>query len=308
MGEAAARTCKKAIRLASGLLDTAVLLAVTLLLAAGCYALWDSDKVYRDADAARYAIYKPTAEGGEPSFDELKAINPEVFAWITVYGTHIDYPVAQGNDNMKYVNTNAKGNYSLSGAIFLDADAKQDFSDFASVLYGHHMEKNAMFGELGRFADRAFFDERAYGSLYAGGREYGLAFFAFLHTDAYDNAVFRSGITGKKESENYLGTIGSKASHTRDISVSAEDRIILLSTCSASSTNGRDILVARVTDETYEDAFGLTETLSFSAPSADRLVSLWKLVPLWAKLASAAALLAALAAFLTARLRRGRAG
>ncbi|MCG4817374.1 class B sortase, partial [Collinsella aerofaciens] len=79
-----------------------------------------------------------TAEGGL-SFEQLKELNPEVFGWLTVYGTNIDYPVTQGKDNWKYVNTNALGEYSLSGAIFLDYTNRKDFQDFNSILYGHHM-------------------------------------------------------------------------------------------------------------------------------------------------------------------------
>jgi sortase B len=186
---------------------------------------------------------------------------------------------------MKYINTDAKGEYALSGAIFLDSGAKNDFSDFGSVLYGHHMEKNAMFGELGRFADKDFFDERAYGSLYFGGREHGLEFFAFLHVDAYDNDIFRKGITGEKESAAYLDMLMGRAIHTRDtVKVDpAKDRIILLTTCSSSTTNGRDVLAARITDGLFEDIFKLTENAGRTGilPAVDRIVSLWSAVPHW---------------------------
>jgi sortase B len=302
---AAAMACGRAIRIANGLLDTGVLLAVLLLLAAGCYALWDSDRVYREAESANYATYKPTED--PISFEELKALNPDVFAWLTVYGTHIDYPAVQGKDNMEYVNTNAKGNYSLSGAIFLDSGSEKDFSDFASVLYGHHMEKNAMFGELGRFADKDFFDARAYGSLYYGGVEHGLEFFAFLRADAYDGKVFRSGIVGGEESRAYLAMLLETAVHTRETGVTAEDRIVLLSTCTASAaTNGRDILVGRITDEVYADGFKTAEGTKRQMPAADRLVSLWGLIPFWARPLLPALLLLAAALGLQSAKRRGR--
>jgi sortase B len=287
---AAALTLRRAIRLTNGAFDTIALIAVTLILAAGLYALWDADQVFREAEFANYATYKPTVD--PLSFEELKAINPEVFAWLTVYGTHIDYPVNQGEDNMKYVNTNAMGNYSLSGAIFLDNNCKRDFSDFSSILYGHHMEKNAMFGELGQFANKKYFDDRKYGSLYYDGRDHGIEFFAFLHVDAYDGKVFRTGITGESAQREYLAMLLERAMHTRETDVTINDRFVLLATCSSGTTNGRDILVGRITDELYEDAFMTTETTGAPRiPGTDGLVSLWELIPLWAKLAAAAALL-----------------
>ncbi|MCL2299178.1 MAG: class B sortase, partial [Firmicutes bacterium] len=150
----------KAIRWTDEALNLFVLLVILLLLAFGCYAMWDSKQVYQAAEAARYEIYKPTTEKGALSFKELQALNPEVFAWLTVYGTHIDYPVTQGTDNMKYINTNAQGQYSLSGSIFLDSGCARDFSCFPCILYGHHMERDTMFGEIGKFADESYFDAR----------------------------------------------------------------------------------------------------------------------------------------------------
>ena len=170
MSVTAQNMAKKAVRTANSLVNFAVLAAILLLLAFGCYALWDSNQVYNAANAAQYEIYKPTAADEGKSFGELQAINPEVFSWLTVYGTNIDYPVTQGGDNMKYVNTNAEGSYSLSGSIFLDYENSRDFSDFNSILFGHHMEKQAMFGEIGLFSDKDYFNARLYGSLYYNGR------------------------------------------------------------------------------------------------------------------------------------------
>jgi len=254
-----AKVGRKAIRFMNGVVDLAVLIVVLLLVAVGCYAIWDSKQVFNRADAAQYQIYRPTVENGGKTFEELRAINPDVFAWLTVYGTRIDYPVVQGPDNMTYVNTNAEGQYSLSGAIFLDYHCSRDFSDFSSIFYGHHMEKSAMFGDIGRFAEESYFRERPYGMLYYDGLEHGLEFFAFIHADAYDGAVFRTGITEPEQRQAYLDLLLDMAMHTRETGVTINDRIVLLSTCSGSTTNGRDILVGRITEGLYDNPFALGE-------------------------------------------------
>ena len=272
---------RRAIQWANEAVNVSVLLVILLLLALGCYAMWDSKRVYQAAHAARYEIYKPSAEKGELSFRQLQTLNPEVFAWLTVYGTHIDYPVTQGPDNMKYVNTNAHGDYSLSGAIFLDSGCNRDFTGFPSILYGHHMEKNTMFGEIGNFAEKSTFDARQYGMLYYGGQEHGLEFFAFLRADAYDGSVFRTQL-GQGARQAYLNLLLSRALYTRSVGVTAQDRIVLLSTCSASATNGRDILAARITDERYDNPFKTNETdKKGSALAVDGLPGLWTRIPLW---------------------------
>ena len=283
----AARSWRKSLRLGhaiisvlDSLLDLAVVVLLIAVLAAGSYSLWDSHQVYEGADAKQYAAYKPSGEDAGKSFAELIVLNPDVFAWIEVYGTHIDYPVVQGTDNMQYVNTSAEGSYSLTGAIFLDSYNSLGFQDFSSILYGHHMEKSKMFGEIGNFANREYFDARRYGSLHFDNQDHGLEFFAFLHADAYDSSVFRTSFASEKDKQDYLDMLLARASLSRDIALTVQDRIVLLSTCSSDSTNGRDILVARISDELFANPFPA------NAPElllAGDLVGIWDQAPLWTR-------------------------
>jgi len=247
---------KGIVCLVKEIVNMALLTSIMSMLAFACYAMWDSNEVHRTADSSRYEKYKPTAENAGASFEELRAINPEVFAWLTVFGTHIDYPVVQSHDNMKYVNTNALGNHSLSGAIFLDSRNSKDFSDFDNIIYGHHMEKQTMFGEIGQFSEKEYFDARRYGSMYFDGQEHGLEFFAFIHTSAYNDSVYKVNITELDEQQAYLDMLLGIASHTRnEVQVTVEDRFVLLTTCSETTTNGRDILLGRIIGEVHSDPF-----------------------------------------------------
>jgi sortase B len=251
-----ARTVGKwAIKLANAIINLLVTTIAALLIAYAAYALWDSTQIYRSADKSNYVAYKPTAANEGKSFGELQALNPEIFAWLSVYGTNIDYPVTQGQDNVKYVNTNAEGLYSLAGAIFLDCNNDKGFNDFNNILYGHHMAKKAMFGEIGMFSEKEIFDARRYGNLYFDMKDHGIEFFAFIHCDAYDTEVFTANIVEAEARRSYLENLWANAIYGRDIGVTIADRVIMLSTCSSSSTNGRDILIGKITDETYADPF-----------------------------------------------------
>jgi sortase B len=271
----------KAIKVVNSIVNVMTLTIIVLLLAFAGYALWDSNQIYQTADKAHYAIYKPSIVDEGKSFKELQAINAEVFAWLSIYGTNIDYPVTQGPDNMKYVNTNAEGLYSLSGSIFLDHENSKDFSDFNNIVYGHHMEKKAMFGEIGNFSDRNVFDLHRYGNLYFDGENHGIEFFAFIHTDAYDSAVFTPNVTGEKRQE-CLDNLLANAVYKQDIGITTKDHIILLSTCSSSSTNGRDILIGRITEEVYKDTTIQAETNDRKEQmSIDSQYCIVKTVHLW---------------------------
>lgn len=280
MAVTAEKIGRKAIRAADGVVNVCILLFIFLLVAFSGYALWDSKQLYGAADAAKYEIYKPGTPEEEKSFGELQALNPEVFSWLTVYGTNIDYPVAQAKDNQKYVNTDALGEYALTGAIFLDSGNSIDYTDFNSILYGHHMEKKAMFGELGEFSKKDFFDRHPYGNLYYGGKDHGLEFFVFLHTDAYDWDTFSPNIQGDAQQQAYLEMLLDKAMHIREVGVTSKDRIVLLSTCSLETTNGRDLLAARITDMVYEDTFKTNEIDGEAIP-ADAQVGFLARIPVW---------------------------
>ncbi|MCL2654189.1 MAG: class B sortase [Coriobacteriia bacterium] len=266
----------QAVKAANSVVNLAILVVILLLLVCGGYALWDSHQVYAVADSARYAAYKPSALNQGLSFKDLQTINPEVVSWLTVYGTHIDYPVAQAKDNLKYINTDATGKYSLSGSLFLDADCSPDFSDFSSIIYGHHMNKDTMFGEIGLFADLSYFNARKYGVLYYGGREQGLEFFEFMHVDAYDSAIYRTKVSAQ-DAQAYLDLLKRSATHLRaEVSVTPTDRIVLLSTCSEATTNGRDILLAKITDDVHGDPFASSGSAGRTGISGvDAVLNFW---------------------------------
>ena len=270
------------------LVDLVVMALILVVLAYAAYSIWDTNQIYTSSDSTVYETYKPTAEKDSPTFAELQKINPDVCAWISVYGTGIDYPVVQGENNDEYLNKTVTGDFALGGSIFLDSTNNNDFSEFNTVVYGHHMEKSEMFGDLDKFDDKSYFDEHQYGSLYYGGALHGLTVFAMVDGDAYDFTLYnphvdgmssdsgdaasvngdsadsteenssRGNISGTDTSAetNYISYITSKAKYTRDIGVKPGDHIVMLSTC-ASGTNERYVLFARIEDNAeanpYED-------------------------------------------------------
>lgn len=266
----------------SGIVNLAVLAVCLLFLAYGCYAIWDSQQLTQAADNKQYAVYKPADEDTR-SFEELQEINPDVFGWLNVYGTNIDYPLLQGEDNSKYVNTNVDGEYSLIGALFLDYRNKADFSDFNSIIYGHHMAEDKMFGDIADFADRAFFDSHRYGSLFYDGKTRGIEFFAFLEVDAYDD-VYSPAVEGVENQQGYLEQIMEQAVYTRDLPVESSDHLVLLSTCTSLLTNGRHILVGRITEEVQPDPFyEENEEKVFAGADSRDLPDRLTEMPLWLK-------------------------
>lgn len=283
----------KAVRALDRATDVILVIVFCVLLLFGAYSLWDSQQVYSEADAANYTAYRPDTDDSI-GFAELRRINPDVFGWLTVNDTPIDYPVTQTDNNEKYINTNAEGQYTQSGSIFLDYRNSPDFDDFNSILYGHHMEQKMMFGSLSDFADKAYFDAHPYGNLYFGGKNHGLEFFALVRTDAYDSKIFRPAVTGKEERQTYLDEILSDAICYRDMTITDEDHIVLLSTCTSTITNGRYLLVGKLSNQLHLQERKTETPVIRIGSGVDRQVKQMAALPVWVWLIILLLLIAAL--------------
>lgn len=248
---------KKGIAIADSIFHFSLLVVILLLILFSIYSIWDSAQVYAPAMATEYEIYKPTEE--KEGYEELREINPEVIAWLNIYGTGIDYPLLQAEENQKYVHTDAKGKYSMTGSLFLDYRNNADFLDFNSIIYGHNMEKNAMFGSIHNYAEKKYFKEHQYGCLFYDDSFYGLQVMAIFMTDAYDKAIYAPGLTDPEMKKEYLERIQKEAIQFNEFDITLEDRILLLSTCTSDMTNGRYLLVLKIIDQVPENEFAEEE-------------------------------------------------
>lgn len=230
--------------------NAAVAVFLFLVLLLGCYCFWDAKVVHASATATRWQAYKPT-EKNVMGYDELVSRNPDVSGWVTVYGTGIDYPVMYHPETSHYFFRDPLGKNSASGSIFMDGNCSRDFSDYNTILYGHHMDAHTMFGDVPEFANAKYFDSHLYGNLFYGGRNYGLQIFGLVKTDAYNFDIYRTKVIDRS---GYLATLHNASKQWRDVGPS--DRILLMSTCSGQETDGRSVLVAAIRDNTYENTFG----------------------------------------------------
>ena len=216
-----------------------------LLFACGCYKIYDSHEIYQraDSDFATYQSPGTKAKKKMVSFDKLKKLNPDVFGWLEVEGTNISYPVLKCSDNLKYVNTDVKGKFSLVGGIFLDCRNKTDFSDKNNIIHGHHMDKNRMFGGLDRFRKKGYFKKHKTGWLYYEKSWHKISFFAFVEGDAYDSVLYGPWI---ERNDEYLRYVKGHARRFRRIKIGENDRFVTLSTCKGRTTNGRSLLIGKI--------------------------------------------------------------
>ena len=87
-------------------------------------------------------------------FDELQAMNPDIYAWVTIPDTDISYAVLQRAGEEEYYSKHSEnGAYYSGGSIFSQDYNQKDFSDPMTVLYGHNLRNGRMFAQLNDFSD-----------------------------------------------------------------------------------------------------------------------------------------------------------
>lgn len=221
---------------------------ILLMLLYGGFSLWDTAMVFNGAFLSSDLLqFKPAAgdPDSNPTLAELQAINPDVLGWLTIDDTHIDYPVVIGETDMEYVNKDVYGDFALSGSIFMDSDNARDLSDAYTLVYGHHMDNGAMFGDVVEFVNTDYFESHQTGTLYLPDATYSIEIFACVQVDAFDSMIYDPLAQNGDVSEllNYVDEI---AVQSRYIGVQPTDKVIGLSTCAEAETNGRVVIFGRL--------------------------------------------------------------
>ena len=175
------------------------LLAAVLILYSGI-VLYDTFYIESSAANTPYEMlrYKPAElidDNLVPTagVSTLASINRDYRAWLTMYDTNIDYAVMQGPDDLYYATRDIYGQVSTTGAIYLAAANSGDCSDSYNLIYGHHMDNQAMFGGLDAFRDEAYFNSHREGTLVSASGVYDLRTFAY-----YGQKVWHSNQPGRK--------------------------------------------------------------------------------------------------------------
>lgn len=171
-------------------------------------------------------------------FDSLQKANSDIYAWVYVPGTEIDYPVFQREgDDEYYVMHNMDGSEGYPAVIFTESSVNsKDFTDFNTVLYGHNMKNGTMFATLHRFEDKDFFDEYRYIYIYTPEKVFVYKIYA-AYTYSDTHVLKGIDISTKLAFQNYIDSIyklkGISDNFADDITATADNHIISLMTCTS---------------------------------------------------------------------------
>lgn len=184
----------------------------------------------------------------EVDFAKLQTeTNSDIYAWIYIPDSMIDYPVLQHpTDNTHYLDYNLDGSKGYPGCIYTENYNKKDFSDPVTVLYGHNMKKGTMFAGLHKYEDAQYFEEHPYVYIYTP--EKLLVYQIFASCEYSDKHILLSHDFSKpKAVEDFLGELTSYVvvgnNYNKGVEVTSEDNLLVLSTCIGNKPNNRYLVV-----------------------------------------------------------------
>lgn len=202
------------------------------------------------------------------NFDELKAVNPDVYAYIEIPGTQVSYPILQSVDNsVDYLNTTFEGAAGLPGSIYTENISNQNFMDFNTVIYGHNMKDKSMFGSLHNFDSEEFFREHTEINIYLPDQAIKYHIYAALvFDDRYVPASYDFNTPdGRNQYLNDIRNIGLTPAYFNDqYTPNEQDSLITLSTCTGEPTHRLFIIGVRERPETWFTTLSYNSSADFS--------------------------------------------
>jgi sortase B len=192
---------------------------------------------------------------GDIDFEALQEQNPDIYGWIYIPDTHVNYPVCQSAEaNDYYLSHGADGSESELGAIYSEAQFNHaDFEDRVVVLYGHSGYAETMFSKLHEYALREYMDAHDKIYLYVPGKVYTYQVFsAFAAGERHIMDAFDlSSDEGMASFISYLLDPQTVGAQVRESEVGTRDRLLVLSTCTSGllESQGRFLVCGVLIDE-----------------------------------------------------------
>lgn len=174
----------------------------------------------------------------------LREVNPDVVGWIYGPSTQINYPIMQGEDNAYYLQHSWKGQKSVKGSIFLESTNSADLKDFRSIVYGHNMGDDSMFGELDIYTNKSYWQKRRYVYLVTDEGVWRYEVYACYKAEVESDTYALRQRTDAQKADFIAMTIEQSVLDT-GIVPEITDRILTLSTC-VSDAKQRLVVHARL--------------------------------------------------------------
>jgi sortase B len=190
-------------------------------------------------------------------FASLQAKNDEIYAWLNVPDTNVDYPVVQSaeSDDFYLKHSATDKSWLASGAIYTQSLNNKDFNDKITVIYGHNGYSDTMFTTLHYFEDSEFFNSHPYFYIYT---EDSKLTYQVISAFKYDDRHILNSFDFNDVNvlSSFLSMLQNPTSSNKNVrtdldkEITNDDNIVILSTCIKNQKSSRYLVCGvKVKDE-----------------------------------------------------------
>ena len=181
--------------------------------------------------AEHYSIYYR-------NFMEHAANHEDMYGWIYMTDTRINYPLMKGDDNSFYLEHNYRGEESRSGSVFADCTLSDNYyTNYNVVVYGHNMRDGSMFNSLKKWCNSASirtFIKTSQIEIYTKEGVYIYDILSYYVDNS--NEFARTAFASEEDYLSFSKALYKKSSIKSEREFNAQSKICTLITC----TNGSD--------------------------------------------------------------------
>ena len=191
-----------------------------------------------------------TATAKNPvDFNSLIKKNSDIYAWIKVPGTKVDYPIVQSkiDDDFYLKHSATDKSYSSSGAVYTQSINRKDFTDRVTLVYGHNGYGDTYFTTLHRFEKQDFFEKHSKFVIYTPTQK---LTYKIVSAFKYDDRHIMNSFDFHNDDifKQFIDMIQNPTSANKNVKnsldkeITINDNIVVLSTCFTGQKSNRYLI------------------------------------------------------------------
>lgn len=185
-----------------------------------------------------------------PEYQDAYEQNDDLVGWIRIDGTVIDYPVMQHLEEKDYyLERNFDKEYSKHGCIYLREQCNPFKPSDNVVIYGHYKQDGSMFHDLHGYYRESFWKEHQFIEFDTIYEHHTYQILAVFKTSADADKLFPyhrfNNAESAEEFDEFVSKVKSMSFYDTGVDAEYGDKLITLSTCEYTLSNGRLVVVAK---------------------------------------------------------------
>ncbi len=185
-----------------------------------------------------------------PEYQDAYSQNDDLIGWIRIDGTVIDYPVMQHLEEKDYyLERNFDEEYSKHGCIYVREQCNPFKPSDNVVIYGHYKQDGSMFHDLHGYYRESFWKEHQFIEFDTIYDHHTYQILAVFKVNINDKNFFPyhrfNNAKSAEEFDQFVSDVKRMSFYDTGVDAEYGDKLITLSTCEYTLSNGRLVVVAK---------------------------------------------------------------